>query len=522
MHYPRLRHKYTDLSNPFQAVDRAAPPSDPLPNCSTPAFRVATRPDACFINLMNPTFIRGWLCALTMGLALFKVAASPLSTRQNQCISKAKRFERNGWIYLHIEGGAQDRGFQHGYLLATEIAQGLNTTRLAWEYRTGMTWPWLVERAAAMFTSHIDSENLAELDGIAQGVTAVGHPITRNEMIAYNAILELTGYWWPTELKKIKDTPPLAVRESCSSFIATGKMTHDGNVVLGHNTMMDYYDVLPNVIEDIVPTHGHRIMWQTEPGWIHSGTDFFITDAGLVGSETTIGDFEGFDTNGVPEFVRMRRATQDAGSIEQWCGIMKTGNNGGYANAWLLGDVNSRQIARLELGLKQVGFEKKADGFFLGSNVAEDIKLRRFETNEKETDIRTSGVARRVRWKQLMKQHAGRIDLNLAREFEADHFDTYLEKQQPGGRTLCGHFELQREPAGSWPGTPFACDGTVDAKAVDASMAKAMSFAARWGSACGRAFDADKYLSAHPQFDWMQGLLKSRPSEPWTYFRAGE
>jgi hypothetical protein len=57
---------------------------------------------------------------------------------------------------------------------------------------------------------------------------------------------------------------------------------------------------------------------------------------------------------------------------------------------------------------------------------------------------------------------------------------------------------------------------------VDAKMAKQMSFAGRWGSACGRAFDADKFLTAHPQFDWMRGILKSRRAQPWTVFRAGE
>ena len=139
------------------------------------------------------------------------------------------------------------------------------------------------------------------------------------------------------------------------------------------------------------------------PGWIHSGTDFFITDAGLVGSETTIGHYEGFDTNGVPEFVRMRRATQDAASLDQWCEIMKRGNNGGYANAWLLGDVNTKEIARLELALKHVAFEKKRDGCFTGSNLAEDLKILRLETESEETDIRASSVARRVRWRELMK-----------------------------------------------------------------------------------------------------------------------
>lgn len=460
------------------------------------------------------------LCALVV--AGLQAAAGPTADQQKQRLSKAHRLERHGWIYLHVEGEPKDRGFQHGYLLAPEIAEGLRVTRATWEYTTAMTWPWVVERAAQMFTPNIDAENLEELEGIAEGMSAAGHPATRDELIAYNGIIELTSYWWPTELKKIKDGPGPAVRDSCSSFIATGSMTRDGNVVLGHNTMMDYNDVFPDVIEDIAPARGHRILWQTQPGWIHSGTDFFITDAGLVGSETTIGEFEGFETNAVPEFVRMRRATQDASSIDQWCDTMRRGNNGGYANAWLLGDINTHEIARLELGLKQVGFEKKRDGYFVGSNVAEDRKLLRFETNTKETDIRSSGVARRVRWKQLMKQSTGKIDLALAKQFEADHFDTFLGKRLPGGRTLCGHFELQAEPAGSWPGVPYGCCGTVDGKVVDATMAKAMSFAARWGSACGTAFDAGEYLEAHPQFDWMSDILKSRRSQPWTQFKAGE
>jgi hypothetical protein len=192
------------------------------------------------------------------------------------------------------------------------------------------------------------------------------------------------------ELKTMKEGPPAPVRQSGSSFIATGGLTRDGNVVLGHDTMTSYESPHPNVIADIQPDRGHRILWQASPGWIHSGTDSFVTDAGLVGSETTIGGFDGFDTNGVPEFVRLRRATQDAGSIDEWCHIMRRGNNGGYANAWLLGDIRTREIARLELGLRHAGFEKKRDGFFLGSNIAEDLKVLRFETSGNETDIRTS------------------------------------------------------------------------------------------------------------------------------------
>src|SRR5258706_7725028 len=201
---------------------------------------------------------------------------------------------------------------------------------------------------------------------------------------------------------------------------------------------------------------------------------------------------------------------------------MKRGNNGGYANFWLLGDINTREIARLELGLKYIGYEKKRDGYFIGSNVAEKPKILRLETEKNETDIRNSSVARRVRWKQLMKQYQGRIDLDLAKRFEADHFDTYREKDYLGGRTLCGHFDLDPDAGGQGHGVPYNCSGTVDAKVVDTRMARQMSFAARWGSGCGKAFHAQKFLATHPQFEWMTGLLQDRPSQPWATFHAGE
>jgi len=446
--------------------------------------------------------------------------ASRLSEEQRAWLKRGNRHDKHGWVYLHIEGQPRERGFQHGYLLAKEINESLGASRAVWEYISGMDWPWLVEKAKAILAPKVDGEDLAEINGMVEGLRIAGVSTSQQELITFNGIIELSAYWWPKEKEKLQKDSADSAKQSCSAFIATGSMTVDRGIVLGHNTMNGYADAFVNVVLDIQPARGHRILMQAAPGWIHSGTDFFITDAGLVGAETTIGDFKGFDEKGIPEFVRMRRATQDASSIDGWCAIMKKGNNGGYANAWLLGDVNTKEIARLELGLKHIHVEKKKDGYFIGSNVAEDLKILRFETNGAETDIRRSSVARRVRWKQLMGQYAGRIDLERARAFEADHFDSYLQKDSPGGRSLCGHNDLDSRTYGS--DIPFAPMGTIDAKVVDSKMAKEMSFAARWGSACGTAFAAQEFLTAHPQFDWMRGILKSRPSQPWTEFRAGE
>ena len=468
---------------------------------------------------LNPAILRTAFSVLL--LASPRVTAA-LSEQQQAWLSKAERHEKHGWIYLHIEGSPQERGFQHGYLLAKEIAESLQARRTVWHYTSGMEWSWLVEKSKELFTPKVDAENLAEIDGIVEGLRAAMVKSSRDEIVAYNGWFDLAWYWWPGEKKKINSNSPNPPKQSCSSFIATGYMTADGGVVLGHNSMIGYPEADFNVVLDLAPEKGHRILMQTAPGWIHSGTDFFVTDAGLVGSETTIGGFEGFDEKGVPEFARMRRATQDASSISEWCDIMKKSNNGGYANSWLLGDIRTREIARLELGLKHVGFEKKKDGYFTGSNIAENLKVLRFETDVNDTDIRLSSIARRVRWKNLMAQYLGKIDLRLAKQFEADHFDSFVGKESPGSRSLCGHFELDPQPWGSWPGSPFGPAGTFDAKVIDSSMAKKMSFAARWGSACGRPFDAAKFLDNHPQFEWMKDVLKSRPAQPWTEFHAGE
>lgn len=475
-------------------------------------------------RLVYSTRIRGSVCLLALiGWLPIPLTRAALSETQQGWLRHAERHAKNGWIYLHVEGAPRERGFQYGYLLAEEIAGALHARRAVWEYTSSMDWSWLATKTKGFFASKVDLETKEELEGMVEGLHAAGQPeVTLDDLVVHNGFFELAWYWWPGEKKKLNEQATTPVRQSCSSFIATGSMTSDGGVVLGHNSMVDYPEADFNIVLDLQPQKGHRILMQTAPGWLHSGTDFFVTDAGLVGSETTIGGFESFDTNGIPEFVRMRRATQDASSIDEWCAIMKRGNNGGYANAWLLGDVNTREIARLELGLRYVGFEKKRDGYFLGSNVAENLKILRLETSANETDVRLSSVARRVRWKKLMTQYAGRIDLARAQQFEADHFDSFLGKSQPSSRTLCGHFELDAVPYGDWPGAAYGPAGTFDGKVVDSKLAKQMSFVARWGAACGMPFDAPRFLAAHPQFDWMKDVMKSRPTQPWTVFQAGE
>ncbi len=198
---------------------------------------------------------------------------------------------------------------------------------------------------------------------------------------------------------------------------------------------------------------------------------------------------------------------------------MKDGDNGGYANTWLVADRKNNEIASLELGLKNVVLQRATDGYFVGSNFPANPKLIREETDFNAKDLGESANARHVRWEQLMAQYKGKIDFAAAQQFLSDHYDTFEKKVDPDERTLCGHIELSPRGEKGWQ-PPFGTAGAVQNKVADATMAEHMSFTAAAGHACGIDFKSAEHLRAHRGFSWEGQLLKDIDAEPWTTFAA--
>ena len=317
------------------------------------------------------------------------------------------RFDHHGWIYVHIEGEAYERGFQHGYLVAPELQEILGSLDYLTYWKTGMRWEFFVAAAERLFVSHIDQEYLDEIRGVAAGTQAAGVNISWQEVLAWNARTELLDYWWPKE-KKTRDAPGARTgNDHCSAFIATGTVTgappggHPGGsgsrIVMAHNSWDAFVDVQPfNMIIDNAPASGHRLFMQTAPGCIDSFTDFFFTGAGLMGTETTIAGFDLYDPDAAPEFFRVRKAMQYSDNLGQFVQIMIDQNNGGYANSWLLGDAHSGEIMMFELGLRYHNVERTTDGYYAGFNAPQDPRIRNLEcTGITCTDIRDAIGARR-------------------------------------------------------------------------------------------------------------------------------
>jgi hypothetical protein len=434
-------------------------------------------------------------------------------------------FQRGGWTYVHLQGSPSQIGFQHGYILGPQIADALKVFQVEDEHDTKRDWQFYRDAAKNMFWPHIDTEYRAELQGIADGAQARGVKVDVWDIVALNGTMELAEYYVPWLDKKTHalNAPTIQAPEHCSAFIATGSYTKDGKIVIAHNNWSSYAEGSRwTMMFDIQPTHGHRILQDGVPGMITSNDDFGINDAGIMITETTISKFEGWNPDGIPEFVRSRQALQYANNIDDYVRVMIKGDNGGYANDWLIGDRKTGEIAYLELGLQHTPVWRKKDGYFVSSNFARDPGVLKDETPGFEyNDLAYSSNARRVEWEHYMQQYKGQIDVELAEKFLGDHHDSYSHQSVANQRSLCGHVDASKDGMSEDWG-PYYPAGAVQGKVTDSDLAAKMELVAHAGHPCGEDFLAKPFLAAHPEYNWMAPILTDMKSGPWTEFQSGE
>ncbi len=464
--------------------------------------------------------------SLAAAILAGSLAGAQTSHSKDPRLAGAYTFQRGGWTYVHLEGSPEQIGFQHGYLLAPQIADAVHVLKVEDQHTTRRDWQFFREAARTMFWPHIDAEYQAELKGIAEGAQARGVHIDVWDIVAENGTMELAEYYvpWLDKHQHALNAPSIHAPGNCSAFIATGSYTKDGKIVIAHNNWTSYAEGSRwTMMFDIQPAHGHRILQDGVPGMITSNDDFGINDDGIMITETTISRFEGWNKNGVPEFVRSRKALQYASSIDDYVAAMRQGDNGGYANDWLIGDRKTGEIAYLELGLQHTPVWKKKDGYFVSSNFPRDPALIKDETEGwNSSDLSNSPNARRVRWDELMKQNKGQIDVALAEKFLADHEDSYAHKQDADQRTLCGHIDTVKGGVPLWDWGPYYPGGAVQGKVTDSDLAAHMSLIAHAGHPCGEDFLAKPFLTAHPEYSWQAPILRDMKSGPWTKFSSGE
>ena len=450
-------------------------------------------------------------------------------------IKNGFRYELNGWIYISIHGKPKERGFAYGQLIAKEMKEVFEMLNFTIYENFGEKWDYFINASNSLFKEKIKNdfpEFYEEMLGFSEGCTAGGTKTTIDEIIAWNNYFTLTENWYPNKGNedgniqtriRMGEGGGKGTNERCSAFIAVGDYTKDGKIIIGHNNFSEFVDgQFAKFVVYMNPDKGARMLIQGFPGWIWSGTDFFVTSNGFIGSETTIGGFLPYE-NKYPISCRIRQAMQYGKSLDDYVNILLKENSGDYANSWLFADINKNEILRLELGLKYHKVDRTKNGYFIGFNAPYDPRIRNLEcANTGFDDIRRHQGARRVRLGKLITENKGKLDIDIAKKILADHYDVYLNKENPCSRTCCAHYNLDAREYMSDPSRPkpFQPRGAIDGNVCSSELAKNMSFILRYGNSCGIPFYKDTFCDENMQWDYLRPYLHDRPTQPWTLFKT--
>lgn len=403
---------------------------------------------------------------------------------------KGYRYNIQGWIYLHIEGEPYERGYQHGYLLSNEIIDMLNrwsnsihkhnlvskissrSSDLRYYKISEIWWNFCRNQCNIIYWNKFPEEYQQEIEGIVDGVNAkggklLGRPIDYKDILAMNQMYEfMTKLSYLImgihplrslihELKKVEpEISPSGIMSflkdflikepphHCNGFIATGDATTDGQIVFSHSTISgpgriwwNYYISLRwNVILDVQPSTGNRVIMSSSPGIIWSDEDYYQNDNGIVLLETTVPQGV-YDTRNLPLSVRARNAIQYGNSIDDVVYHLRHKNDGCMNAVWLIGDTKTGEIARLDLGYTAYALWRTDNGFYWSANNPIDIRVRLekykpgFSTLMDRLVYMLTGVKyfafssvryipsdRDLKYEELGNKYYGEIDVDIVKE----------------------------------------------------------------------------------------------------------
>jgi hypothetical protein len=421
----------------------------------------------------------------------------------------------HGWKRVQVYGEPYPCGFAHGWLLWEDIKHCLVILKQFVQDEFDMTYPEYIAYCEKHIQPQIVSycpELLEEMRGIADGASRR----SRSQHISVSDIIGWNSYLSLGELldKKMREKRKAREAQRCSAFIATGKSTEKGDIVMAHNTHCHLaLGAVSNIIMYVSPAKGNAFVMQTCAGLICSTMDWFLCSSGIIGCETTISGITYTPEFGVPYFCRIRKCMQHGNSLKEYADIMTTNNGGDYPCSWLFGNIHTGEIMLCELGKYEHHVETTTDGVFFGMNSAMDTKIRALQTDTFSTENgRLSINARRERLDYLLNdKYRGKINVTNAKQIIADHYDGWTNQEQKSSRGICKHSEADTKDQ---PVKPY---GAVDGKVVCTRLAKQMTFWGRFGSSCGRIFRAKSFTRKHPKY--INTHLKDLPEEPWVLIR---
>ncbi len=326
------------------------------------------------------------------------------------------RYNIQGWTYIHLEGEPYERGYQYGYLAAAEITDIIQrwanfghcvpflkifiikNLPKNYDRLTNLWWNICRSKTMRYFEKHIPYENKQEINGMVAGLNdkkaeIFGRKVEYEDIVASQFVQEVWyAFFHFSSFKRfhpirniiygLKDI--LTGRKNyielghCHAIIATGDATEDGEIVAAHATIFnEYIAERCNFIIDIKPSTGYRFIMTAPPGSLWSQEDFYQNEKGIILTETELVPQGPFNIRKIPKGIRSRTAIQYSANIDEVIENLQKGNSGLIPNEWLIGDIRTREIARLEQAFYNTPVTRTKNGVLFSCCVPHNDKVER-------------------------------------------------------------------------------------------------------------------------------------------------
>ncbi|HVT85127.1 MAG TPA: hypothetical protein VHD35_07975, partial [Chitinophagaceae bacterium] len=107
-----------------------------------------------------------------IGVAVLMIVSCSNPPAKKDRLATASRQDKNGWIYVHLEGSPSDIGYQHGYLLATDIDTSIRAVAYLLQHDTKRDWQFYRQAAKNFLWNKLEPEYKQEINGIVEGLHA--------------------------------------------------------------------------------------------------------------------------------------------------------------------------------------------------------------------------------------------------------------------------------------------------------------------------------------------------------------
>lgn len=332
--------------------------------------------------------------------------------------------EKRGELYiLHLKGSPYERGYQHGVLLREEIKLGvvkeyadiISQGRGGFSFKNWLLGKYLDYKVYKPLEKAQPKDLLAELKGIADGS---GMPYETIFKANHDTAVSMT--LMPVFIhSRIKELQKMGIDVgACSTFVATREAALNGKTVVGRNT--DYHGLggwpRYQTVMFVEPDKGFKhvrmgtagiLMWT--PG---------MNEKGIVFCQHFM-IYDDCQPHGWNIAAFTDEILRKANSVESALDLIRN-NPRGASCGFVITDGKTKEAVAVEVSTSSAAVRHLENGALAMTNMAVSQEKKPIDFVD-QYNLNEGCPARYFRLMQLIREHQGGVDPELAAAFMGDH-----------------------------------------------------------------------------------------------------